>query len=52
MFEAMGVATGIDLTKLMAARAPLRVGIPNEAIYGMLAEAGLPKTFKVQGVAA
>ena len=45
MFEAMGVRTGIDLARLMAARDALRAGLPGEAIYGMTAEAGLPKGF-------
>src|SRR4029453_4774854 len=45
MFEAMGVATGIDLEKLIAARAPLRAGLPGESIYGMTPEAGLPRAF-------
>jgi crotonobetainyl-CoA:carnitine CoA-transferase CaiB-like acyl-CoA transferase len=48
MFEAMGVRTGIDLEKLMAARAPLMAGLPGEPVYGMTPEAGLPKGF-VQG---
>jgi hydroxymethylglutaryl-CoA lyase len=43
MFEAMGVRTGVDLTRLMAARAPLRDGLPDEPLYGMTPEAGLPK---------
>ena len=50
MFEAMGVATGIDLEKLIAARAPLIAGLPGEPVYGMTSEAGLPKGF-VQGTA-
>ncbi|TAG33694.1 MAG: hydroxymethylglutaryl-CoA lyase [Polaromonas sp.] len=45
MFEAMGVRTGIDMHKLMAARAPLLAGLPGEPIYGMTPEAGLPKGF-------
>ena len=45
MFEAMGVRTGIDLARLMAARDALRAGLPGEAIYGMTPEAGLPKGF-------
>ena len=45
MFEAMGVPTGIDLQKLIAARAPLIAGLPGEPIYGMTPEAGLPKNF-------
>lgn len=43
MFEAMGVRTGVDLTRLIAARAPLREGLPDEPLYGMTPEAGLPK---------
>jgi hydroxymethylglutaryl-CoA lyase len=43
MFEAMGVRTGVDLDKLMAARDALRAGLPGEPIYGMTPEAGLPK---------
>ena len=46
MFEAMGVRTGIDLGRLMAARAPLQAGLPGEPLYGMAADAGLPKHFK------
>ena len=45
MFEAMGVRTGIDIPLLLAAREPLQQGLPGEAIYGMLPEAGLPKGF-------
>ena len=43
MFEAMGVGTGVDLAKLIAARAALQAGLPGEPIYGMTPEAGLPK---------
>jgi hydroxymethylglutaryl-CoA lyase len=45
MFEAMGVRTGIDIEKLIAARAPLQAGLPGESVYGMTPEAGLPKGF-------
>ena len=45
MFEAMGVRTGVNLNKLMAAREPLRAGLPSEPLYGMTPEAGLPKGF-------
>ena len=48
MFEAMGVSTGVDLDKLIAAREPLKAGLPGEPVYGMTPEAGLPKGF-VQG---
>jgi hydroxymethylglutaryl-CoA lyase len=50
MFEAMGIRTGIDIERLLAARAPLKAGLPGEPLYGMLPEAGLPKGF-VQGTA-
>jgi hydroxymethylglutaryl-CoA lyase len=43
MFEAMGVRTGIDLSRLIAAREPLKAGLPGEPVYGMTPEAGLPK---------
>ncbi len=43
MFEAMGVSTGVDLSKLIAAREPLKAGLPGEPVYGMTPEAGLPK---------
>jgi hydroxymethylglutaryl-CoA lyase len=45
MFEAMGVATGVDLQGLIAAREALRAGLPGEPLYGMTPEAGLPKGF-------
>ena len=46
MFEAMGVATGIDLAQLITAREPLRAGLPGEPLYGMTPEAGLPQGWK------
>jgi hydroxymethylglutaryl-CoA lyase len=46
MFEAMGVDTGVNLEKLMDARAPLKAGLPGEPLYGMTPEAGLPKGWK------
>ncbi len=45
MFEAMGVKTGIDIEKLIAARTPMIAGLPGEAVYGMVAQAGLTKGF-------
>jgi len=51
MFEAMGVATGVDIDKLIAAREPLKTGLPGEPIYGMTAEAGVPKGFVKQAAA-
>lgn len=52
MFEAMGVRTGIDLDRLIAARAPLVAGLPGEPVYGMTPEAGLPKNFSQENVRA
>ena len=52
MFESMGIDTGVDIDKLIAAREPLKVGLPDEPIYGMLAEAGLPKGFQDRQLAA
>jgi hydroxymethylglutaryl-CoA lyase len=52
MFEAMGVRTGIDIVKLIAARAPLMAGLPGEPVYGMTPEAGLPKGFVPQTTTA
>ncbi|MDH7795878.1 MULTISPECIES: hydroxymethylglutaryl-CoA lyase [unclassified Beijerinckia] len=46
MFEAMGLSTGIDLKKLIAARAAVIAGLPGVEVYGMTAEAGLPKGFE------
>ena len=43
MFEAMGVSTGIDIPRLIAARGPLKAGLPGEPVYGMTPEAGLPR---------
>nr|WP_225782755.1 hydroxymethylglutaryl-CoA lyase [Xenophilus sp. Marseille-Q4582] len=46
MFEAMGIATGVDLERLLAAREALREGLPGEPLYGMTPEAGLPLGFQ------
>ena len=46
MLESMGLSTGIDLTRLVAARAFLEEGLPDETRYGGVARAGLPRTFR------
>jgi hydroxymethylglutaryl-CoA lyase len=46
MFEAMGVATGIDFAKLLEARRIMHAGVPDEPLYGHMALAGLPKNFR------
>jgi hydroxymethylglutaryl-CoA lyase len=48
--ESKGFATGIDIEKLIAVRSILRSEMPNEALYGGLARAGLPD--RKSGVAA
>jgi hydroxymethylglutaryl-CoA lyase len=48
--ESKGFATGIDIDKLVAVRSILRSEMPNEALYGGLARAGLPD--RKSGVAA
>jgi len=43
MFHAMGVETGINMTKLIACRRFLEEGLPGEPIYGFTPNAGMPK---------
>jgi hydroxymethylglutaryl-CoA lyase len=43
MLEAMGLRTGIDLEKLLAAREILAAAVPNEELYGYVPAAGLPR---------
>ncbi|BEU94874.1 hydroxymethylglutaryl-CoA lyase [Acidovorax sp. DW039] len=43
MFEAMGIATGLDYERLLLARQALQAGLPEEPLYGMTPLAGLPK---------
>ena len=45
MFESMGVDTGVNLEALMACRSFLSEGLPQETLYGMTPNAGLPKTY-------
>jgi hydroxymethylglutaryl-CoA lyase len=46
MFESMGLSTGIDLDKLMAARKLMVAALPEEPVYGHMALAGVPKGFR------
>lgn len=43
MFHAMGVETGINMTKLIACRRFLEEGLPGEPLYGFTPNAGIPK---------
>jgi hydroxymethylglutaryl-CoA lyase len=45
LLESMGLRTGIDIERLIAARALIVEGLPGEQIYGNVPEAGLPKGF-------
>jgi hydroxymethylglutaryl-CoA lyase len=45
LLESMGLRTGIDLDKLIAARALITDGLPGETLYGHVADVGLPKGF-------
>jgi hydroxymethylglutaryl-CoA lyase len=41
----MGLRTGIDLDRLIAARAIIEEGLPGEALYGHVQDVGVPKGF-------
>jgi len=45
LLEAMGLRTGIDLERLIAARRIIHEGLPDEPLYGHVPDAGLPKGF-------
>ena len=45
MLESEGFDTGIDLAALIAAREVLHAGLPDEALHGRVAAAGIPRTF-------
>jgi hydroxymethylglutaryl-CoA lyase len=45
LLESMGLSTGVDLDRLMAARAVLSDALPGETLYGYVPQAGLPKGF-------
>lgn len=46
MLEAMGLATGIDIEKLVTVRTILKQALPDEPLYGFVSEAGLPLGFR------
>jgi hydroxymethylglutaryl-CoA lyase len=45
MLEAMGLSTGIDLSRLLEVRQILRAALPEEPLYGFTPDAGLPLGF-------
>ncbi len=52
MLESMGVATGVDLTALLALRGQVALWLAGETLHGMLWRAGLPKGFQTLASAA
>jgi hydroxymethylglutaryl-CoA lyase len=52
LLESMRLSTGVDLDRLMAARAVLAAALPGETLYGYVPQAGLPKGFAPAGRAA
>jgi hydroxymethylglutaryl-CoA lyase len=45
MLESMGLRTGVDLARLIAARSIITDALPGEPIYGHVADAGVTKGF-------
>lgn len=45
LLESEGYHTGIDLKRLLDARAVLRAVLPNEKLHGRVAAAGIPRTY-------
>jgi len=45
MLESLGLSTGIDISRLVAVRDILKDALPDEPLYGFVAEAGLPRGF-------
>lgn len=45
LLEAMGYSTGVDIDLLVRARSIVQQALDGEPLYGMIAEAGLPKGF-------
>lgn len=51
LLEAMGHSTGIDIERLIGARAILEEALAGEPLYGMVPGAGLPKGFRYANAA-
>jgi hydroxymethylglutaryl-CoA lyase len=49
LLETMGLSTGIDLDRLVAAREALLAGLPDEPLYGHAPAVGYPKGFAPPG---
>ncbi|MYE81832.1 MAG: hydroxymethylglutaryl-CoA lyase [Gammaproteobacteria bacterium] len=46
LLESMGLYTGIDIERLLAVRDGVQAALPEETLYGFVADAGLPKGFE------
>ena len=51
LLESLGFDTGVDIEKLVGVRAEVEPWLPGERFFGMVARAGLPKTFRGQAAA-
>lgn len=51
LLESMGLRTGVDIDRLVAARQWLERGLPGEALYGFIPDAGVGKNFTYAGAA-
>ena len=52
LMASMGIATGIDFGKLTALRAQVAQWLAGECLHGSIAQAGLPKTLRLEEIAA
>ena len=52
MLEAMGFNTGINLARLIDTQRRLSEWLPGQALYGKIADAGVPKTYNTEADAA
>jgi hydroxymethylglutaryl-CoA lyase len=52
MLASMGLATGIDMERLLALRVKVAEWLSGETLHGTLWRAGLPKTLSTSGAAA
>ncbi|WP_341520153.1 hydroxymethylglutaryl-CoA lyase [Pseudomonas sp. G.S.17] len=46
LLESMGLRTGVDIDRLVAAREWLHQGLPGEPLYGFIPDAGVGKNFR------
>jgi hydroxymethylglutaryl-CoA lyase len=52
LMASMGIATGIDFGQLTALRAQVAQWLAGECLHGSIAQAGLPKTLRLEEIAA